>query len=49
MLQAGGQCAGDFGLADAGLSFQEQRSLQFQSQKNRDGQTAVGDVSLVAQ
>ena len=48
-MKAGSQCAGDFGLPDAGLSLQEQRSLKFQSQKNRDGQASVGDVSLVAQ
>ena len=46
-VESGGQRAGDFGFADAGLAFQKQRALQFQSQEDGNGQSPVGYVRLV--
>ena len=47
--ESGSQSAGDFGLADAGLAFQEQRAAQLQRQEDGDGEPPVSYVSLVAQ
>ena len=48
-LQPRCQRAGDLRFPDSGLALQKQRSLQFQRQKDGDGQPPVGDVCLVAQ
>ena len=47
--ESGGQGAGDFGLPDPSLAFQEQRAAQLQRQEDGDGQPPVSYVSLVAQ
>ena len=48
-IKSCGQGAGDFGLAHAGLSLQEQGALQPHGQEYGNGQGAVGDVTLPAQ
>ena len=45
--QGGGQRLGDFRLADAGLPFKQQRSLEFESKIRRRRETAIGDVELL--
>ena len=40
-----GECLGEFGLADAGLAFEQERALQLERQKNSRGQPAVGVVA----
>ena len=42
--ERGGHRAGQRGLADAGLAFEEQRPFQAQREKQRDGEAAVRDV-----
>ena len=48
-LEHVGEDLGDLGLADAGLALQQERLAEFQRQKEGRGQSALGDVALVAQ
>jgi len=41
----GGERLGDFGLADAGLAFQQQRAPQQLHQRDRGRKLAVGDIA----
>ena len=48
-LQRQGQRLGQFGLADARLAFEQQRSLQFERQEHGSRQAPVGKVTGVLQ
>ena len=48
-LERGGHCAGQGGLADAGLALQEQRATETKREEEGDGQPVVGDVVLRGQ
>ena len=46
MLERRGDGAGQRGLADAGLAFEEQRPAEPEREEERDRQAVVGDVVL---
>ena len=48
-LQRRGQHLGDFGLADAGLAFAEQRAAELQRKIEDRGEAAVGDIVAALQ
>ena len=48
-VERGGNRCGQRGLADAGFPLEKQRASETQGQKQRDSQTLVGDVALLAE
>ena len=48
-LQGGRQRLGQLGLADAGLAFEQQRTLQLQRQEHGRDQTSIGEVAGLLQ
>jgi hypothetical protein len=48
-LQKIGEDLGDLGLADAGLALEEEGFAELQGEEEGGGQTALGDITLLAQ
>jgi hypothetical protein len=44
-----GKALGDLGLADAGITLEQQRTLQLLHQPDRHQQLGIGDVAHLAQ